>query len=221
MANLSNLSTLNLSQLKKARAPIRSLVTRTARACDDQVGVETASLMDLEILQKKLVRLAEELAVFDNQVKEVLLDNEDTAEDVYTAEIESIDNYASMIESSLVRIERVLSASKVSEQGDSCSVFSARDEKKLWVKLPKLEIRKFSGEHLDWLTWWAQFAKIHKSDDLSDSDKFEYLEAAMKPNTRSYDIVHSYPMTNENYSKVIAALKARYAKPKVLKQLYV
>ncbi|KAF5292703.1 hypothetical protein FQR65_LT11171 [Abscondita terminalis] len=64
--------------------------------------------------------------------------------------------------------------------------------------LPKIELRKYSGE------------KIHKDDELDDYDKFHYLKQCMNPGTRAHRLVSSYPETRENYLKVIKALCDRF-----------
>jgi len=53
------------------------------------------------------------------------------------------------------------------------------------------------------------------------SDKFMYLEQGMVKGTRAWELVKSYPQSNENYYKAIQALKDRYGNPKLLKQVYV
>jgi len=105
--------------------------------------------------------------------------------------------------------------------GSSSSSKENTQPTKRRIKLPKIEVRKFSGESLDWISWWSQFSKIHLSDDVPAVDKFEYLIAALTPNTRAYNIVTGYPMSELNYAKAVDALKTRYANPKLLKQLYV
>ena len=49
------------------------------------------------------------------------------------------------------------------------------------AKLPKLEIPKFSGDLLQWNTFWQLFeTNIHTKTDLSDVTKFSYLRAFYK-----------------------------------------
>lgn len=43
------------------------------------------------------------------------------------------------------------------------------------IKLPKLELKKFSGEVKDWVGFWGQFSKIDYDKALNDSDKLQYL----------------------------------------------
>ncbi|UYV65858.1 hypothetical protein LAZ67_3005722 [Cordylochernes scorpioides] len=56
---------------------------------------------------------------------------------------------------------------------------------------------------------------------LKDSDKFYYLLQSLSAETEAYKIVSIYPLTEENYSKEIDALRRRYANPDLLLQVYV
>ncbi|UYV68138.1 hypothetical protein LAZ67_5003160, partial [Cordylochernes scorpioides] len=89
------------------------------------------------------------------------------------------------------------------------------------VKLPKIELKKFTGEIKDWLGWWEQFNKIHVDPTLEDSDKFQYLVQSMSPGTRASKLVDSYPLTTDNYPKVIETLTERFGRPELLQQVYV
>ncbi|UYV82073.1 hypothetical protein LAZ67_21000672 [Cordylochernes scorpioides] len=89
------------------------------------------------------------------------------------------------------------------------------------IRLPTIELPKFSGNLIDWLTFWAQFEKIHLDIRLKDSDKFYYLLQSLSVDTEAYKIVSNYPLTEENYSKAIDALRRRYANPDLLLQVYV
>ena len=44
------------------------------------------------------------------------------------------------------------------------------------VKLPKLEITKFKGNHLDWMLFWNQFETEMDRSSLSPVAKFSYLK---------------------------------------------
>ena len=46
------------------------------------------------------------------------------------------------------------------------------------VKLPKLELAKFRGDITQWPRFWDQFnTTIHENTSLSDTEKFNYLQA--------------------------------------------
>ena len=46
------------------------------------------------------------------------------------------------------------------------------------VRLPKLEIKKFYGNILEWQSFWDQFSSaIHNKENISNIDKFTYLKS--------------------------------------------
>ena len=46
------------------------------------------------------------------------------------------------------------------------------------VKLPKLELKKFDGDHSKWISFWDSFeASVHNNESLTANDKFNYLNS--------------------------------------------
>ena len=44
------------------------------------------------------------------------------------------------------------------------------------AKLPKLELKKFHGNPIEWYPFWESFkSAVHKNSNLSRADKFNYL----------------------------------------------
>ncbi|GBM24796.1 hypothetical protein AVEN_245047-1 [Araneus ventricosus] len=80
------------------------------------------------------------------------------------------------------------------------------------LKLPKFELRKFSGDPKEFLTFWSIFSKIHGSDDLTEIDKFQYLYQSMVPEFRATGLISSFKITTKNYFKTIKQLKARFGR---------
>ena len=49
------------------------------------------------------------------------------------------------------------------------------------IKLPRLDVPKFDGSILNWMTFWEQFSvSIHARHDLTDAEKLAYLRSALK-----------------------------------------
>lgn len=49
------------------------------------------------------------------------------------------------------------------------------------VELPKLSIKKFSGDLTKWATFWDSFdSAIHRNPSLSDIDMFDYLKSYLE-----------------------------------------
>ena len=59
-------------------------------------------------------------------------------------------------------------------------------EQKIKVKLPKMEITKFQGTHLDWQRFWGKNeAKIDKAD-ITQVAKFSYLKDLLEKKARMF-----------------------------------
>lgn len=89
------------------------------------------------------------------------------------------------------------------------------------IKLPKIELKKYDGDIKEWLRFWSQFKKIHENAALDKETKFQYLLQAIVPDSRAAELVGtSFPPTNENYDKVIAAIKNRFGCDELLVEVY-
>ena len=74
------------------------------------------------------------------------------------------------------------------------------------VKLPKMEITKFQGTHLDWQRFWNQFeAEIDKSS-ISQISKFSYLKEMVVQKVRL--TIDGLPFTVEGYERAKSILKS-------------
>lgn len=210
-----------MAKLKSARKPIRALMTRTCNEIDQLLNEE--ELDDIELLGKdgKLVDLTQKIQVFDQQILDMFLEEEN--DQGYEEEIMAIDKYNYDVSIARIKIEKILRKITRNDHAPSeCSTAQSNiGNQKRKFKLPKIELMKFSGKLIDWLSWWSQFEKIHNDDELHTTDKFEYLRQAMEMNTRAKEIVDGYPATEENYPKVIKALQERFGKKKLLTQVYV
>ena len=82
---------------------------------------------------------------------------------------------------------------------------------KLKVKLPKLEITKFNGTHLDWTRFWNQFSVEIDSSRLASVTKLLYLKEFLEPKVRS--IIDWLLFTSEGYNKAKSILEGKYGKP--------
>ena len=79
------------------------------------------------------------------------------------------------------------------------------------VKLPRLEVRKFSGKLEEWQEFWDSFeSAIHSNDSLSKVDKFSYLRGLPLEPARS--AIAGFALTSANYEAVVQLLKKRFGK---------
>ncbi|GFU17777.1 hypothetical protein TNCV_1700341 [Trichonephila clavipes] len=55
--------------------------------------------------------------------------------------------------------------------------------------LPKIELKKFSGEAKDFLAFWSQFQKIHNDKSIAEEDKMQYLLQSVEPKSKAERLV--------------------------------
>ena len=86
-------------------------------------------------------------------------------------------------------------------------------------KLPKLELKKFDGNILNWQSFWDSYeTAVHSNHTLTDSQKFNYLKSLLQNDALS--TVSGFALTNENYSKAIDLLHQRFGQTQKITHTY-
>ena len=76
-------------------------------------------------------------------------------------------------------------------------------------KLPKLNLPVFSGNPLDWQSFWDSFeAAVHRNPSLNGIQKFNYLKAQLK--NEALHSIMGFQLTNSNYEQAVTLLKDRF-----------
>ncbi|XP_032227965.2 uncharacterized protein LOC116611657 [Nematostella vectensis] len=77
------------------------------------------------------------------------------------------------------------------------------------TRLPKLNLPVFSGDPLEWMTFWDSFnVAVHSKPGLPDVDKFNYLKAQVSGEAEQ--AIGGYLISGDNYVKALATLKERF-----------
>ncbi|XP_055714332.1 uncharacterized protein LOC129808575 [Phlebotomus papatasi] len=77
-------------------------------------------------------------------------------------------------------------------------------------KLPQLEIPTFSGEYMEWQSFYDKFVStVHSNKDLSNVDKFTYLSGALSGVAAS-----ALKHLPANHEKALTILQKRFNKPR-------
>ena len=79
------------------------------------------------------------------------------------------------------------------------------------VRLPKLELKKFSGDPKNWQCWWDAYnSAIHENEDLSKIDKMNYLRSLLQGGATQ--AIQGLGLSAQNYDDAIAILNSRFGK---------
>ena len=77
------------------------------------------------------------------------------------------------------------------------------------VKLPKIKLPEFSGDVLEWPTFWDSYSStIHENKMLSNVDKFKYLMGCLREEAK--DTLRGFQITEAQYAVAVKQLQDRY-----------
>ncbi|XP_071041967.1 uncharacterized protein [Parasteatoda tepidariorum] len=202
--------------LIKKRSPIRGNFTKTYNALTKLLAEENPKEENIKVNYANLERIYQSLTILDNEICDMLIDTSEQQK--YDDEYNAIEEYNEKMVSAKVNFELFLAknASLDRISLDGCSLSTKRK-----LKLPKIELVKFSSELKDWLSFWSQFKRIHEDNELENEDKFQYLIQCISKGTRAREIIDSFPPTSENYKKAIESLKSRFGRDELLIEFYV
>ena len=83
------------------------------------------------------------------------------------------------------------------------------------IKLPKLELLKFSGNVLKWQEFWDSFeASIHKNPYFQPVDKFNYLKAELEGDAKA--VISGLELTNSNYKVAVNLPHERIGREEII-----
>ena len=221
-----------IGKKRKIRAGHRSAATKLAnkikQKLDDGSAVEDKQWIkqSLQALKEKV----ETLRGLDNQIIELHgnLEEEDVEARI-EKEIEDSDGVREEINRLILRLEEVLAPTGATNPQQMNVVVQSQSEHATpspsqqhvpKAKLPKLEVKKFSGRLQDWQEFWDSFqSSIDKNASLSAVDKFAYLRSLVQEPARS--TIAGFALTSANYEAAVQALKKRYGKEIAIQRAHV
>jgi hypothetical protein len=117
-----------------------------------------------------------------------------------------------------LNIEVPLSSTSFAPQSSSSATATANTKQ---VRLPRLEVPKFSGKVHEWQEFCDGFysSAIDGNTQLSEGDKFSYLCGLLLEPARS--TILGFALTADNYKAAVDLLKKRYGKKILIQRAYV
>ncbi|GFW80634.1 integrase catalytic domain-containing protein [Trichonephila clavipes] len=195
---------MEVNALKAARKGLRTAFSLSLKKIEIELIKENIDMNQLSILKTQFIDNFQRLDTCQSQISEQLLDTEDAVQE-YLDDMEDAENYRDRYIEMCTRVDL-----KIRE-----TVVPIETEKRSF-KLPKIELKKFSGEAKDFLAFWSQFQKIHNDKSIAEEDKMQYLLQSVEPKSKAERLVLSFPATAENYPKAIDQLKERFGREDLL-----
>ena len=214
MTNTARVMAEGLVKKRRIRAGHKAIITKRlseVKGILETVERETGEpdLVKLAQLKMALTEKLEVLKQLDNEILDLLESEEDI-----THEIEQSDTFNQRVYETLVRIDQKrreasprVTPSTATPLDLEGRVTSRPTHSK--ARLPKLTIHSFDGTLTDWIPFWDSYkAAIHTNPDLSNVDKFTYLQSLVERSAK--DAISGLSLTEANYDEAIAILERRF-----------
>ena len=170
----------------------------------------------LESFKVTLKDKKEVLQSIDETVLQSTKDEDINKEIIEASEIgESINRICVKINNALNPVNNVSSPSSNNSESVASSNPTSTSLPAIKAKLPKLTLRKFSGDPKSWQPFWDSFeAAVHNNSSVSGIDKFNYLKSLVEGNAAS--AIDGFALTADNYESAVKVLKDRFADPQII-----
>ena len=222
---------------KKVRAGHRGFLTGVLPDVDECLNnYEAEKKVELAKWHKVLKEQLDKILPLDEEIYAELIADEKSTEEDITAEIDRAARLKADVLQRLAAIDEKLAvlqpglsenqhmsgppSSPYQNVVENGATSSSANSKTVRVKLPKLEVRKFSGKLEEWQEFWDSFeSAIHANDSLSNVDKFSYLRGLLLEPARS--AIAGFALTSANYEAAVELLKKRFGKKTAIQRTLV
>ncbi|XP_018575220.1 uncharacterized protein LOC108914014 [Anoplophora glabripennis] len=212
-----------LDRKKKSRAVVRGAFTRLGNELEQLLSAQTVDLQKAKVTWELLRENCDDLKELDAHLYELLLD--DATEEELLNEVGACDTYKRRYADLRMTLEKC-QGSKAKGDHDHVTIMSGPvmdngNLRKRKFKLLEIEFKRYDGNIRDWLSFWAQFKKVHEDPEIDNHDKIEYLLQATVPNSRARQLVENFPVIGANYSKIIKCMQSRFGREDLQIEFYV
>lgn len=196
-----------ISKVIEKRSSVRSSVTKIVKRCQslDDSSEDFDSLSELlEMLKTK----EEILKKYDLEIEDLITDPEK-----FKVELKGSEDYDDRIISAKIKLRNKINMLNPSVQRphSSHNTSSVSENSATALKLPKLEMSRFSGDSSNFMEFFNCFnSAIGSNDSLTKIEKFQYLKSLLSG--PAYNVVAGFELNEKNYDSCIELLKQRYGR---------
>ena len=192
------MSSEGIARKKRIRGGHKSSATRMLTQIDTLLTEDPPDLARLSQLKLSIQEKLETIKLLDGELLDLV------GEDELTSEIEQADAYKEGVFAAIIKIDKCIMAHPTPAPSDTRPRGSVDK-----VKLPKLVLRPFNGDITMWNTFWESYdSAVHRNRDLSEIDKFNYLNSLLTGTAR--EAVSGLSLTTAYYAEAVAILKKRF-----------
>ena len=197
-----------LKSKQKSRVAVRGWCTRKSNTLDTllkskppaSVAVLEDAIQEFDLQLEQLDAVQSELQFLIEDEEEMLADLEEAADfrdNVRKNRILAVERLNTL----LAAAQPLPTTPPASSVGDISTALAE-------VKLPKLELKKFRGDILEYEAWWDVFSLIHESTTLPTISKFAYLKSCLEG--EAAQAIAGLKVSEANYETAIEIITNRF-----------
>ena len=164
---------------------------------------------ELKLLQYQLSEKQISIDRLDEEILDLAFDEDDGD---CGKEVFDVENFKQKVQRALPQIDNVLLDLAKEERPEniglqeSLSSTATLPRNKVRARLPKLDLKKFSGKPYDWQDFWDAFlSSIDENEQLAEVEKFSYLKLLLEEPAKK--VVSGFSLTEANYRQAIDLLQ--------------
>ena len=205
----------DLKRMKDVRAAYRGHCTRNVEEAEKLMKTSMPDLNKLKDILEAVSIRREKISFTDDKI-ENLVDSEDI-----DTEVQEALEYSDKLRSFENKVKRFLEE-RLGDEKDvryDESVPSGPPTSHNMVRLPKMVLKEFTGDPLDWVSFWDSFeAAMHMHPRISDVEKMTYLKSYLKGDAAR--AIEGLSLTKCNYNIAVSLLKERFGKKQIIQNAY-
>ena len=202
----------NINKIKASLSANTGHVTRIIEKSRTALGKEVKVINEIQGLHDRLVTKTREIETLQiSYLTELELDDSYQSDEIKKI-ADSQEDYIEECESLIYKLKEFVQQKEDKSSSNSVSSenSSFNNSQSQRVKLPCIKLETFDGTFAHWTSFWDNFeANIHSRTDITNVDKFAYLKGVLLGNAK--ERIKNYPVTKDNYDKVIEILRNTYA----------
>ena len=185
-----------LAKKKRIRGGHKASATKIMQQISELTSASTPEETKLASLKRALNDKLTILKGLDEEISGMIED------DTVVDDIDAADQFKQTIYDSLLSIDCLMERLKVRDPG-------TRSTSQTRVRLPKLQLRSFTGDLTQWTSFWESFqSAVHDNTDLSDIEKFNYLNSLVERTAK--EAISGFSLTAGNYHEAVKTLQRRF-----------
>ena len=194
--------------LKRSRQGHKAHITVLRNKLTDVLN--RRELAEMETLRESLNRAMDKIDSIDEQIFSSIKEEESLAQEITVA-----GEYSYGVRLDINRVNQAMAEIMPTPPNVPQAPHTTRG-----VKLPKLNISKFSGDFTQWKAFWDIFnTSVHKRTDLDQIEKFTYLKGLLEGD--ALRLVEGFSLEAHYYDEAVGLLQSTYGRDTEIKMCFV